>query len=132
MKNTPDHITRQRQAHQAALLTLATPSTLAKLTNGKTDPGLALWRKLRRIEATMHKAATDWCNGETSFDALRAISDNTAARVAEIFGEIPDGFHINLDARGYALKLDPERGATLPEGLQKDWGGYGILAAEIA
>lgn len=43
-------------------------------------------------------------------------------------GTIPEGFFWNLDPRGYALKIDPEKGGVV--GLMTDWGGYGILAPE--
>ena len=57
-------------------------------------------------------------------------------KIAKIFGgTIPEGVFINSDPRGHALKLDcgdaGQPGVTIPEGMEKDWGGNGILAAEI-
>ena len=82
---------------------------------------------LRQIERKAHKWAEDSCNYE--------ISERTEARrhsiierdVRRVFGgELPQGFFINGDPRGYALKIDPEKGDTA--GLERDWGGYGLLA----
>ena len=60
-----------------------------------------------------------------------AIKDQARNRIASAFGgRIPEGVFINSDPRGHALKLDNEK-VEIPQGMEKDWGGYGILAAEI-
>lgn len=51
-------------------------------------------------------------------------------RVARVFGQLPPGFFVNGDARGYALKIDPAKG-VVPPGMATDWGSYGLLAATI-
>lgn len=102
-----------------------------------------MWRKLRRIEAMAHDATTAQCNGEsygsqpyreddeTGNSPLDVFFDGIRADVANVFGgTLPVGFRINHDPRGYALKLDSEK-TKIPHGLTTDWGGYGILAAEI-
>ncbi len=81
---------------------------------------------LRAIEKKAHKWAEDSCNYQ--------ISDRTEARrqtiierdIVRVFGRLPDGFFCNGDPRGYALKIDPEKGDIT--GLERDWGGYGLLA----
>jgi hypothetical protein len=126
-------------------------AALASLYKGKRPvQGLSLWRKLRRLEAEAHSAATAQCNGaayktqpfrpdwhpdgsegtEENPTPWEIYAETIRARVAAIFGEMPQGFQFNLDARGYALKLDPDRG-LIPDGMRTDWGGNGILAAEI-
>jgi hypothetical protein len=140
MKTLPNTAARLRH-HKA----------LATLYKGKRPiQDLSLWRKLRRLECEAHSAATAQCNG-TVFNGQpfrpdylpdgsegtpdnptpwEAYAETVRARVAKILGEIPAGFFLNQDPRGYALKLDPDRG-PIPDGMRTDWGGNGILAAEI-
>jgi len=81
---------------------------------------------LKVLERKAHKWAEDGCNYE--------ISEKTSTRryniiyrdIKRIFGVIPDGFFYNQDPRGYALKIDDEKGDV--DGLVRDWGGYGLLA----
>lgn len=69
--------------------------------------------------------------------AYEAFLAEVRANVARVLGGLPAGFFINQDPRGYALKIrtprsDPKRqDVTECPGLCTDWGGYGILAAEI-
>jgi len=110
---------------------------------GKPGDGLKIWRKLRGIERDARNAATAQCNGESyNGQPYRdngpddeggdwdAFCDAITARVRAITGKLPDGFFCNTDPRGHALKISPEVAALHPS-LQTDWGGNGILAAEI-
>jgi len=119
---TPDHVTKWRENHHKALETLRAPG--CKLT------GLQLWRKLTHIERAANEAATKYCNGEIDQETFDAIKEGAEKQVKKTFGQLPTGFFVNGDPRGYALKLDDEK-TTIPEGIHKDWGGYGILAAVI-
>ena len=140
MKTSQDNtqIIKRRAIHHAALATLSTKPNAN---------GMAIWRKLRRLELEAHDAATAQCNGaaygsqpfrpdhgpdgeECDDSPWELYAETVTARVAAIFGRLPDGFSYNQDARGYALKIRPER-ATVPHGMQTDWGGNGLLAAEI-
>lgn len=136
---TSDTINHHRARHHAAL---------SSLVSNPTQAGLPIWRKLRRIECRANQAATAYCNGETyathhssgsrvydfrrdeyAWDAF--VTREVMPAVACAFGgRIPAGFFVNGDPRGYALKIDPERG-TVPDGMHTDWGRYGILAPEI-
>jgi hypothetical protein len=125
-----EHITRERAQHHAALASLR--GTGCKLT------GIQIWRKLRAIERRAREATTAQCNGnhygsqpyrnQEDWDGFCA---KTQQEVLKVFGitSLP-GIFINGDARGYALKLDPEK-AIVPQGMVTDWGNFGILAAEI-
>ena len=128
-------IERRRAGHHAALLTLAGPR------NKKT--GLQIWRALRKVEHVARAAATAYCNGEpftlagqrydfraSGCDAFDAIKrDHIKPAVARAFGGvIPEGFFVNGDPRGHALKIRAEH---VPAGMATDWGRDGILAAEI-
>ena len=131
---TTEHTTRRRTAHHNALETLRAPTCKAN--------GLSLWRKLRRLENIANGGATAYCNGEiyTHGAALYNFRRDETAwhrfssfirnQVGAIFGHIPEGFFVNGDPRGHALKLDSEQ-VTIPEGMETDWGRDGILAAEI-
>lgn len=101
-------------------------------TNKKlfADVSYPEFKFLQSIERKAHKWAEDSCNYE--------ISERTEARrnaiierdIKRVFGGVlPLGFFINGDPRGYALKIDPEKGDV--EGLERDWGGYGILSKII-
>ena len=137
------HIHARRAAHHAALETLRAP--------GCETSGALIWKRLRRIEARAHDAATAQCNGaaygsqpfrpdwhedgtegaEGTPTPWVAYETATRAEVAAVFGGIlPAGFFLNQDARGYALKLRPDK-CTVPPGMHTDWGRNGILAAEI-
>lgn len=136
MKATPQHVTTTRAAHHASLASLhATPA--------KAD-GLKMWRALARIEHEAYNAATAQCNGadyggqpfrpdyEEDGGEWDRFTDSIRARVSRVFGgTLPPGFKFNQDPRGYALKLSADRGATIPAGMVKDLGGYGILAPVI-
>ena len=95
------------------------------------DP-VTLCRKLRRIEGAAHRLAEDACNwlsmGSLEFDIrLSRIKDRVADTLGETWGGLERmNVFINLDPRGYALKIDD---ASLP--ITRDWGGYGILAPEF-
>ncbi len=131
----------RRKAHHRALSSLR--DTLLPSLEAHEQRGLKMWRKLRRIEAVAHDATTAQCNGErygsqpyreddeSGNSPLDIFFDGIEADVAKVFGgKLPEGFRINHDPRGFALKLDSDR-TTVPEGMQTDWGGDGILAAEI-
>ena len=139
MKPTSEHITRARTNHLRALETLRAPS--CKLS------GLQLWRKLVKLEREVHDATTAQCNGtrygsqpfrpdwnadgeESEITPWRNYLVGVNLRVSAIFGHVPVGFFVNGDARGMACKLDSEK-VTIPEGMQTDWGGNGLLAAII-
>lgn len=139
-------IDARRKAHNRALSTL----NIALLKKGEDHEtrGLKMWRKLRRIEVVAHDAATAQCNGdsyngqpfrlnygpdgeECENSQWEQFVDSIRADVAAVFGgKLPDGFRYNQDPRGYALKLDFDK-TTIPQGMETDWGGYGLLAAEI-
>lgn len=142
---TAEHVTRWREAHHKSLAMLASQiNPHNKLT------GLQLWRKLCKIERKASSGAVAYCNGATCHtahtltstkqrlvwnfnadeNAWESFSQWIEAKVAKVFGGVPQGFFVNGDPRGYALKLDNEK-VTIPDGMHKDFGGYGILAAVI-
>jgi hypothetical protein len=123
---TDSYIIERRARHHKALATLS--------TDPKAD-GLKLWRSLRKIENAFSSVSVAYCNGDANDKQWEAAKDKAKAAVLKTLGKFPDGFMLNSDPRGYALKLrGPEagyKGATMPEGIEKDMGGNGLLAPEI-
>lgn len=58
----------------------------------------------------------------------RVFSAQIRDKVEKVFGYLPEGFFVNGDPRGYALKLET---GSVPYRLHEDWGRYQILAPEI-
>ena len=144
--NDKELTARWRAMHHRALSSLAE----------NNQDGIGIWRKCRRLEAVARQITTAACNGDgirlygwpvsgklgwskmicdldfhTDYDKAHDLAvDRITACVRVIFGKVPEGFFVNFDARGAALKIEPEV-ARNKYGLQTDWGGNGILAAEI-
>lgn len=119
MKTDTNHKARWTNNQHLALESLR--DTLCKLS------GAEILTKLKAIESTASRYATAECNGENTPEGWE---EKLTERVKKVFGRVPTGFFINGDPRGYALKIDNEKG-IIPEGMQKDWGGYGLLAPKI-
>lgn len=125
---TQERIERRRKAHHAAL---------ASLSNLAVPDGFSIWRKLRRLETKLYTVCVDYTNGENGVDSedWEQAKEQGRAELRLIFGTLPKGVYINGDPRGHMLKLDcgsaGEPGVPIPEGMERDWGGDGILAAEI-
>lgn len=119
--STAAHVTRQRETHHEAL---------RAMVRGTGKPtGLEVWRKLRRIEARASNYATRLCDGPEISEADQdRIEREITDAVRNVFGYLPQGFFVNRDPRGYALKLQP---GSVPYALHEDWGRYQILAPEI-
>lgn len=110
------------------------------------DPG-TLCRKLRRLEAKAAKIALQLCNGpEFAEGEADRLLDAILAKVNELLGnhryrdamKMPASerdaivpVFINRDPRGYALKISDEWMTANDAKLEKDMGGYGLLAPEI-
>ena len=120
MKQVSENVQKWRESHHKALESLRAPWC--------RKTGLQLWRGCVRIENTANHAAVLYCNGEMDGDLYETCKEKAIVGVIRLFGCLPDGFFVNGDPRGYTLKIKPE---FAPEGMSKDWGGYGCLAAVI-
>ena len=98
------------------------------------------WEYLQKMENKTHRLVEIYCGdgsinqAEKSWNAwkeleeLKAIIPNTISRWFNNPEKFKQYLFINLDPRGYSLKLDlPYNTQTT---IHKDWGGYGILAPE--
>lgn len=136
----------------------ATCERLAALLGAPIRDGKKLSVALWSLEKLAHAGATAWCNGERfqcrfytspklkasmpwEFDfgrdetAWERFADKVKDGLGLILGQLPPGFFVNGDARGYALKIDNEtpegKALILKAGLHTDFGGYGVLSPEI-
>ena len=102
------------------------------------DP-LNTCRALRRLEVEVTRWSEAVCNGDIdpSEDERRSTLDAFDRRLIRILGAAQDdpaamALHINLDPRGYALKLDDEYVRANDIEIYRDWGGYGIIAPDLS
>jgi len=90
-----------------------------------------LCRKLRRLEAEAHGIAEKACNTGEDTEAEKTATLAKVDKVLDFSGAKVPVF-INLDARGYALKIDDAWMCEHREvRLYQDWGGYGIIAPDL-
>lgn len=101
------------------------------------DP-LTLCKKLRRIEGTAQKLAEDACNylsmGSKEYQTRWGVIQSRLFAVLQVDNpknRLQHSIHINMDPRGYALKIDNEYMRAHNIQLYRDWGGFGILAPEF-
>lgn len=94
-----------------------------------------LSKLVMRIERVAHKLATDYCNGADGInsDNVEIYTETILKRLDRLINWHGAGVpvHINLDARGYALKIDSEYVQKHDLNIYKDWGGFGILAPDF-
>lgn len=85
---------------------------------------------LLKAEKEAHRRTTLECNEAISEEESEKWHEKFLNRLTKKLGvaKMPDGFFINYDPRGYALKM---KQGTFPQGLYTDFGGYGILAPEF-
>jgi hypothetical protein len=96
------------------------------------DP-VSISRKLRRLETRMHRAAEDWCNGTITEVELETIKTSVRTTLVNLLNPTGVDLVINTDPRGYALKISDEWMRAHPKArLERDWGGYGILAPDFS
>lgn len=117
---------------------------LAIFPNARERDPAKLCKKLRRLEAEGQAIALRLCNGPEyprGEEEVDRLTDAVLAKVDALLGnwtddvddETPNRVHIfvNRDPRGYALKIRSGWMATHNVALERDWGGFGILAPTI-
>lgn len=125
-------------------------SLIAAFPNCTEKDPIALCKKLRRIETSLTKPLTDYCNTGDDSKLDEVIHKAMHKVEAILFADGVSnngrecGLFINQDVRGYALKLDDtwtrewnfKRHADgklviREHRIQTDMGGYGILAPDL-
>ena len=101
----------------------------------KTDiDNVKLSKLVLRIERVAHKLAEDYCNGKDGLnsDNIDIYTETILKRLDRLINwhdaKVP--IFINLDARGYALKIDSDYVRDNNIQIEKDWGGFGLLAPD--
>ena len=89
-----------------------------------------------RVERVAHQLAEDYCNGKDGIHSenIDIYTETILKRLDRLINWHGVGVpvFINLDARGYALKIDSEYVQEHNLDIYKDWGGYGILAPDFS
>lgn len=105
------------------------------------DP-VKLCKKLRKLETIAAEIGLQLCNGpELQLDEADKRVEAVLAKVNKLLGNagsVP--VFVNLDPRGYALKIDDEwltaqradHRTAYKAAIHRDWGGYGILAPNLS
>jgi len=94
--------------------------------------------KINGLERRVHAFMERCCNEDISEATQERQEKKFTEEARELFGgELPKGFMLNGDPRGYALKLDDEAYSRDPRDpnhmpvTYTDMGGYGILAPDF-
>lgn len=86
------------------------------------------YRSLKTFENRANRIATAWCNGDIDEGQYDFAMFKVEVGVKRLFnGTMPDGFFINSNPQGYALKIRD----TVNTLSQRDWGNYGLLAPDF-
>jgi len=98
---------------------------------------ITLCKKLHSLEMQAHIFTTDECNGDK---VPKEWETETRKKIIKILGLKPSGnmspddcypVFINGDCRGYALKISDAYIREHDTDINRDWGGYGILAPDF-
>jgi hypothetical protein len=154
----------QRRAAMYARIQQHGETLLDLFPNASERDPVKLCKKLRRLELKAQRFAVDLCNGDIQQDADGAFyrqwgrgtvgpfltsKTNEKEQIEKSLcnllrmthsDTVANGFFINQDPRGYALKLSDDyvkgfnnaRDAQGKPRLYTDWGGYGILAPDLS
>lgn len=119
-------------------------SLLQAFPNSTEKDPVALCKKLRRIEISVSRYTTAYCNGECSDWQCDKACNNAIKRAVELLGVDEShqcGLFVNRDPRGFALKLDDvwvrnynqtkRESKDFTAVIYTDMGGYGILAPDL-
>ena len=90
-----------------------------------------LCKTLRRLERKIDKASEAYANGTMSHEEYGKKDKVALNNLKLILGPTNIKIFINSDCRGYALKIDSDQAVIEEENLERDWGGYGILAPDF-
>jgi hypothetical protein len=102
--------------------------------HGSNLDGKYITTKLLQLEKNASIAALNWCNGVFTQENYEDATVTIKPKAQALFNNKLEGFFINSDPRGYALKITSEQTQILREKgiiLHTDWGGYGILSPDI-
>ena len=96
------------------------------------DPA-KLCKRLRRLELKGAAFALRLCNGPeySTPDEADKVGERILADVSALLRPVGVPIFLNRDPRGYALKVDEAWTREHAPTMQRDWGGYGLLAPDL-
>ncbi len=104
---------------------------LNAIFNTGLDP-VALCKKLHKLENMAHRLTTELCNGLSELDTQYAETEiELIKNQVNIILNNPEGFFVNRDPRGYALKINDQYIRDNNLTIYRDYGGYGIIAPDF-
>lgn len=94
---------------------------------------VSLCKRLHRIEAEAHRLAERECNEQLPEGYSERKEASILRRLDDLLGFKARGIPVflNGDPRGYALKIEDAYVKALNLDIERDMGGYGILAPEF-
>ena len=110
-------------------------ANLNRIFQTKLD-NVTLCKKLFTLEHKAHKLAEDYCNGlvDTEYE-YHSETAKILDKVNGILGNVWRKKHVpvfvNGDPRGYALKIESDYVRDNNIEIERDWGGYGLLAPDF-
>jgi hypothetical protein len=105
-----------------------------KITCGNGKNGfVVLSKSLFRLENKAHKIATDYCNGVITEVQAGEAETKILNALNKILGYREKNIPVclNFDARGYALKIGSEYVKKHVLKIERDLGGYGLIAPDF-
>lgn len=135
IRTTPQRKKNKMNAKTLEAITRHGKALLEAFPKATEQNPVALCKKLRRIENSLTKPLTDYCNGDCGAETVDKANKSALNRVFALLR--PEGVEIfvNQDPRGYALKIDDvwtrEHNKTAAIRLYSDMGGYGIIAPDL-
>lgn len=95
------------------------------------DP-VTLCKRLKRLENKARQLCVDECNTGADHDAELEIILNRVRRLLGVTDpELSNAIFINGDPRGYALKIKDSYVRDHDIKIERDWGGYGLIAPDF-
>lgn len=86
------------------------------------------YNRLRKLEKKMSSLNESMCNGTIDDKEAEKLDKKITKEIMSLV-EKPEYIYINGDPRGYAIKIKIDIMETIGKesGIERDWGGYGIV-----
>lgn len=105
---------------------------LKKIFNVDMD-SVKLCKTLFRLENKGHRLAEQYCNGEIdNIETWEAETEKIIEKANKILNNTKVPVFFNGDPRGYALKIKDDYVRENDLKIDRDWGGYGIIAPDLS
>jgi hypothetical protein len=106
--------------------------TLARIfPNHTAKTARQFYAGVQSLESLAHDQAERECNGEVGEAESEAAWGLLRRELVALLGETGVPVIFNCDPRGYALKIEASYMSKHSVAIERDWGGYGILAPDF-